>query len=294
MRFYKDHLLLHLTVFIWGFTGILGKEISLGQESLVWYRMLIAFLALSIFVMISRTGFKIRFTDLIKLLVTGMVIALHWIFFFGAIKVSNVSIAVLCMATQTIFMSVLEPLILKRRFIPYEIILGIFALAGIAMIYGIETQYTTGIIYGLVSAFFASVFTALNGLFIQKLEALKISTYEMLGGLTGVTVFLLFNGSFNAGFFIVSQSDVLYLLMLGIVCTAVAFLVSVSIMKRLSPFTISISVNLEPIYTIILALIIYGQSERMTPWFYLGGTIIFLTVLVNAMLKGKYQAQEQL
>lgn len=290
---WRYHLILQFTVFIWGFTGILGELITLDQQALVWYRMLIAFLSLLIFLLIQRPTHSFFGKDTAMLFLTGGIIAAHWVFFFGAIKVSTVSVAVVCMATQSVFISILQPLFKKTPIIWYELILGLIAMLGIALIYGVETQHALGIFYGLLSSFFASLFTLLNADFTKRLNTIYISTLEMLGGVLFLTAYLGVSGSFHSHWFDISSSDLGYLLLLGVVCTAAAFAVSVWVMKQLTAFTVSISVNLEPIYTIVLALLFFGSKEQMSIGFYLGAIIIFCTVIINAWLKVRSKRKRQ-
>lgn len=293
MKAYKNQLLLHFVILLWGFTGILGKLITLPSTTIVWYRMLIAVVALLGYYFIRPFPLKIEPQKLIRLFGTGLVVALHWIFFFESIKVSNVSVALTTLASTTLFTSLLEPIFFKKKIVIYEMLLGLIVIAGLAMIFNFESQYTLGIIFALISAFGAAMFTVLNGKFISTgIAARSITFYEMLGGFLGISIYKAVQGGFSSQELFTQSiepmawaTDLTYVLILGIICTAFAFVVSVDVMKELSPFTVSISINMEPIYSIILALLIFGDNEKMTPGFYLGAVLIMATIFGNALLK---------
>lgn len=225
------------------------------------------------------------------LLGTGVIVGLHWVTFFLAIKISTVSIAVVCMSAATLFTSFLEPLIFKRRYFFSEFILSIAVSAGVMVIFGFETSYTLGILIGLLSAFFSALFNVLNGLYVKTMSSRIITQYEMLGGFLTATVFLLYNGELTKETFAVAGIDWVYLIILATICTTFAFMASIWVMKFVTPFTVSISVNLEPVYTIIIALILdyvnQTNKEKMSDGFYLGGAIIILAILVHAWIKTK-------
>ncbi|MCG1035494.1 DMT family transporter [Polaribacter sargassicola] len=283
----NNYLLLHLIVFIWGFTAILGALISIDSVPLVWYRMLLAVLFILVYFIFKKESFKVDAKGLIRFFITGVIIALHWVFFFKAIKVSNVSVALVTMSTGAFFTALIEPVFFKRKINPLEIILGFVVIFGLYIIFNFESQYKLGIFYALISSFLSALFSVLNGLFVKNYSANKISLYQLFFGVLFITVYFIFTNKFTASFFLLSFSDWIYLLILSSVCTAYAFVVSVKIMKHLSPFTIMLTVNLEPIYAIILALFIFGDKEKMTPIFYLGAFIVLFVVLLNGVIKNK-------
>ena len=283
----KNYLLLHLIVFIWGFTAILGALITIDAIPLVCYRMMLSVIFIVIYFIIKNKSFKVDAKGLTKFLITGIIIALHWIFFFKAIKVSNVSVALVTMSTGAFFTSLIEPLFFRRKIKPIEIILGLFVIVGLSIIFNFESQYKLGIIYALISSFLSALFAVLNGLFIKKYDASVISVYQLLFGALFITVYLLFSGAFTVSFFQLHSSDWFYLILLSSVCTAYAFIASVKVMKYLSPYTVMLTINLEPIYAIILALFIFGDKEKMNPTFYFGAGIVLFVVLLNGILKNK-------
>lgn len=278
-------VLLHLVVLIFGFTGILGKLISIHSELLVWHRMLVAFVSLFIFMLIKKKSIRLSKSGLIQFIGVGFIIAAHWIFFFEAIKQSNVSIALAALATASIFTALLEPLFFKRKLYLYEVFLGAVVVLGLYFIFEFTVGRTLGIFLGVISAFLASLFTVINGKLIQRYNSERISLYEMLGGVLGISIYFLLGipeGDFSL---FIPSSDLIYILLLGIVCTAFAFVASVEVMKELSPFTVSLSINLEPVYGIILAVLIFGEEEEMSGGFYTGTLIILSSIFLNVWLK---------
>ncbi|MEL6812905.1 MAG: DMT family transporter [Bacteroidota bacterium] len=281
--FHYSHL--HFLVFIAGFTAILGKLISIEALPLVWYRMGMASLLIFLFVKIRKISVRYSAKALLSFGLVGLVIALHWISFFWAIKVSNVSVTLAVISSGAFFVSFLEPIFFKRRIYGYEVLLGIMAIIGLYVIFSLETQYITGILLALASAFFGGLFAVLNGKLTRKYDPVGITFYEMLAGTICVTIFLFVAGEFHAGVFTLETSDWLYLFVLASVCTAYAFIAGVHIMKWISPYTVMLTYNMEPVYGILLALVIFKDSEKMSPGFYYGALIILLTVVANALVK---------
>ena len=283
----KNYLLLHLIVFIWGFTAILGALISIDAIPLVWYRMLLAVVFIFIYFIIKKKSFKVDKKGIVKFLCTGIIISLHWIFFFKAIKVSNISVALVTISTGAFFTSLIEPVFFKRKIKSIEIILGLLVVLGLYIIFNFENEYKLGIIYALIASFLSALFAVLNGLFIKSYSANTISFYQLLFGTLAITIYLLITNSFSVEFFQLQKTDWFCLLILSSICTAYAFIVSVKVMKFLSPYTVMLTVNLEPIYAIILALFIFGDKEKMNVEFYYGAFIVLLVVLLNGIIKNK-------
>lgn len=281
----KNYLHLHLIVFIWGFTAILGALISIDAVPLVWYRMLLAVIFIALYFIIKKKSFKVEKKSLIKFAISGVIIAVHWITFFKAIKVSNVSVALVTMSTGAFFASLIEPFFFKRRIKLIEIILGLLVIVGLYIIFNFESQYTLGIIYALISAFLSALFAVLNGLYIKKHNAEVISFYQLLFGVLAVTLYLLFTQQFSLNFFKIQLTDCIYLFILSSICTAYAFIASVHVMKYLTPYTVMLTINLEPVYAIILALIVFGEKEQMNIGFYYGALMVLSVVLLNGVLK---------
>lgn len=283
----KNYLHLHFIVFIWGYTAILGKLISLKALDLVWFRMLFATIFIYGYIALKKESIKISKKTLISFILSGVVIAGHWYTFYQAIKVSNISITLACLSTGAFFASILEPIFYKRKIVWYEIILGLIVIAGLLIIFKVETRYKTGIYLGLITAFLSALFAVINGKFAQKHSPTIISFYELGGGFLFLTFYLIFSGKFTTDFFSISFSDLGWLLLLASICTAYAFSASVKVMQVLSPYTVMLTINLEPIYGIILALLIFNDNEKMSPLFYLGALIILSTVVLNGFLKNR-------
>ncbi|WP_299251927.1 DMT family transporter [uncultured Lacinutrix sp.] len=282
----KNYLHLHFLVFIAGFTAILGKLITIEAVSLVWYRMVIAVIFMFVYIKIAKIDISIKRITLIKFSIAGVIIALHWITFFASIDASNISIALAMFSTGAFFASFIEPIVYKRKVIWYEILFGIIVIIGIAIILKTEMKHITGIILGIASAFFSSLFAVLNGKFLEKDSATKISFYEFLAGVIFISLFIIiFGDGFSIEYFQLSSQDFIYLLILATICTTYAFIASVYVMKQISPYTVVLTYNLEPIYGVILALIIFPQTETMTPSFYYGALIILTTVILNGIIK---------
>ncbi len=285
----KNHyyLLLHFTVFLWGFTGILGKVIKTDSTTIVILRTLIAFIVILIYLALKGKLKKIQRRNLISYLGIGGIIAVHWVTFFESIKVSNVSVALICLASASFFVAILEPIIYGKKLKTYELILGLTVISGLSMIFNFESEYSLGIILSLCSAFFAALFTVLNARFVKEDNAAHITLYEMLGAFIFTSIYYSLQDQSMMGIFSMDGLDWLYIIILGTICTAFAFLTGVYVMRELSPYTISISVNMEPIYSILLALLFFQEDEKMSFGFYLGGLVILLTIFMNAYLKSK-------
>jgi len=284
----KNTLHLHLLVFIAGFTAILGELISIEAISLVWYRMLIAGILMYLYLRLSRTPTKVSLKVIFKFLIAGVIIALHWITFFASIKAANISIALAMFSTGAFFASLIEPFFFKRKVIWYEILFGIIVVIGVYLIIDSEIKYLKGILLGISSAFFSSLFAVINGRFVENYRASVISFYEFIGGVLFISSYLFFaETGFNYDFFILNSADWIYLIILASVCTAYAFIGAVHVMKLISPYTVVLTYNLEPIYGIVLAILFFGESEIMSTNFYYGAILIILTVLLNGFVKNK-------
>ena len=278
---------IHLMVVILGFTGIFGKLISLDTLDLVWYRMLIAFISLAIFLFMKNKLFAISKKNFLGVLGVGGLVAIHWLCFFESIKVSSVSVAVVCLSTSSLFSALIEPIFFKRKLLAYEVIMAIIVAAALAFIMGMETQYLWGYIYGILAAFLGTLFTLFNAIYIKKTGAAQITMIEMLAGVLIITCILLFQKDYTVFTSLISTTDLLYLVILGVLCTAMVFVWMTEIMRYITPYSLIMAINLEPIYSIILALIIFGDNELMSPAFYIGSSIIIGVVFLEGYLKNK-------
>lgn len=286
----KDYLRLHFIVLIWGFTGILGKLIPLPATELVCYRMFWAAVGILAWALWKNKKLMLPLSAMLPIVGVGCIVALHWVTFFAAIKVSNVAVAVGCMASATLFTAFIEPIIERKSIFWIEFVLGFGIIIGLYIITQFALQYYLGIILALVSAFLASLFGVLNKLLTRRHDPIVISAYEMMAGFVAVFLYTLFS---NTGF---TQSplnlhfiDVVYLLILAFACTSYAFVTSVDLLKTLSAYTVAIAINLEPVYSIILAYFIFGDSEKMNLGFYLGTLFVLSIIWVHPILDRKFK-----
>ena len=276
---------LHFIVFIWGFTAVLGDLITIEAVPLVWHRMLLGSLFVLIYIIYNKGMLKVSLRSLIKFAFVGLLIALHWLAFFSAVKVSNVSITLAMMSTGAFFASFLEPIFFKRKIIGYEVIFGLIVIIGLYIIFKVESEYLSGILLALLASFLGALFSIFNGMMVKSHNATVISFYELLFGVVFITIYILSIDGFDNAFFNLSGSDWTYLIILASICTAYAFIASVHVMKWISPYTVMLTTNMEPVYGILLALLILGEKEYMSPAFYLGAIIILITVVINGIIK---------
>ncbi|GHC64784.1 DMT family transporter [Ulvibacter litoralis] len=288
-----NYLHLHFIVFIWGFTAVLGALISIEAIPLVWYRMLLASGFMFLFIVYKKENLRFPKKVLGGFFFAGLVIALHWLAFFGAIKVSNVSVTLAIMSTGALFASLLEPILYKRKVIWYEVFFGLIVVAGLYVIFNVESEHVWGIVLALCSSFLGALFSVINGKFALSYKASVISFYEIFFGMVCISIYLAFSGSFDSSFFQLTTNDWLFLVLLASVCTAYAFIASVHVMKWISPYTVMLTTNMEPVYGILLALLILGDSENMSPQFYFGAAIILVTVIANGIIKTSIERKKR-
>jgi drug/metabolite transporter (DMT)-like permease len=275
----KNLIILHFTVFIWGFTGILGKLISISAVQLVWYRVLIASVTLFLYFNFNKTTFRVNQSTFFKLIFTGALVGGHWILFFLSIKLSTVSVSLVCLSSITLFTAIFEPLINKKQISKLEIISGVLIVLGILIIFKFETQYTKGIIAGLLSAVCASLFAIINSRQVQKHEAPVIAFYELSGAFVWISIFLAVTNGFDKSM-ILNRADIGYLLLLGTICTSLAYVAGVSVMRELSAFHVALITNLEPVYGIVMSFLFFGDMNKMTMGFWVGAIIILSTIFL--------------
>ncbi|QZE15586.1 DMT family transporter [Halosquirtibacter laminarini] len=277
----KSLLLLHLVVIIYGFTGVLGRLIEMEAVSLVWYRILFASFSLGAYMVLTRMSFKMETKALLKVAGIGLIVAVHWITFFYAIKISNISVALGTFSVGTLFASILEPLFFKKKIKKLEVVTGLLIIIGLYIIFNFEFKYFAGIMVAILSAFLATLFTVLNRFFAtEEYSPITVSFYEMVAGVLGITIWMGIKGNLNSALFEVSSIDLFYLMILGVVCTAFAFVLSVWVMRQLSAYTVVLTVNLEPVYSIVLAQILFPETEKMSFGFYIGTFILLLAVFL--------------
>jgi drug/metabolite transporter (DMT)-like permease len=273
---------LHTAVFLWGFTGVLGRAISLNEGWLVWWRMLITSASLWILFYFLKRIKKISLADFFKIAAIGTVLSLHWLCFYGSIKYANVSIALTCLSTAGLFSAVIEPLFFRRKIDPYELILGIFALAGIAIIYVTNLSYSIGIYIGLLSAVLTVLVSVMNKKLTTGYAEESITLYQLSGGFIGLTILLpLYNFLFPAPHIIPQHWDWLWLIILSWCCTIFTFILYIRALKNVSAFTINLTLTLEPVYGIILAFIIYHENKTLGRTFFIGFALILIAVFLQ-------------
>ncbi|WBV55839.1 EamA family transporter [Chryseobacterium daecheongense] len=280
---------LHLIIFLWGFTAILGKLIHANAQILVFYRMLFAAIFLYAYIRIyKKESIKVSKKIFFQLAAIGTAMAAHWFCFFYSIKVSNVSIALSCLSLSTLFASILEPVIFKRKIDISEVIMGIVIVACILLIFKTEFQYKEGILFGVLCAIFGTIFSVFNGKMFGKTSSGNIIFYEIFCGWSVLLIFYLFSGQiFQMNE--INYRDLALICLLASVFTAFPMLESVNLMKYISPFTLILTVNLEPVYGIILAFFIFGESEHMSPIFYIASLVMILAIIANGLIKARKQ-----
>jgi drug/metabolite transporter (DMT)-like permease len=278
----KAFLQLHAAVFLAGFTAILGKLIGLNEGMLVWYRLLITVLSLGALLYFKKELERISLREAFKILGVGLIVAIHWVSFYGSVKYGNVSIAVVCLSASGIFTALFDPLISKRPIILLEILLGLLAIAGIYIIFDFHPQYKTGIIFGIISAIGSSLFPIFNKELLLRHSPATLTLYELGGGFLALS--LLVPGYlyiFPAAYFIPTPLDWVWLLLLAWVCTVLCFDLQLNALKKISAFTANLAYNLEPVYGIILAFIFFNENKTLNSHFYIGVGLIILAVVLQ-------------
>ena len=284
---YKYQIWLHLSVFIFGTTGILGKLISLGSYALVWYRLLVALFALFFVFSIAKRSLALDRRTAFTLLAVGLILGAHWLTFFEAIKRSNVSASLVCFSSVSLFTSIIEPILYRRRIRWSEPVIGLGIVAGLFFVFRFEFEFAGGMILSTISAGLAALFTVLNGLLVRRLDPKIMTVYELLGAFILSSFWLGILSLVDPQNMRPTIPDLLWLAILGIVCTAFSFMLSIQLIRRITPFSFMMAINLEPIYSILLALAIWPESEKMSSEFYYGATFIVAMIFLNSYLKRK-------
>lgn len=290
MAKYRYHILMHVIIFVWGFTGILGKLIDLSPEVIVWYRVIIASFGLLFLLPIMKVSFRLQSPkDIWKLILVGIITSLHWVTFYKAIDLSTASLGILCLSTTTLHVTWLEPIIMKRKFSWIEFLLGLIVIYGI---YFVSSDFSANeyeaLAYGLTAAFLAALFSVSNAKLAQTIPSPQITFYEMLTGIAFLSVIMYTSGQLTWESVSMTVSDFWWLLFLGIICTSVAFVLMIDVVKKLGAFTVSLSINLEPVYTILLAIVLLQEYKVLGSNFYIGALLIILVVIANSIIKAKY------
>ncbi len=281
----KAFIQLHIAVFLAGFTGILGRLITLNEGLLVWYRLLITSASMWLLFSLTEKLQRISFRDILKISGVGFIAAMHWVTFYGAIKYSNVSIALVCFSSVSFFTAIFEPLILRKKLNWIELLLGLITLSGIYIIFHFDTQYKTGIAIGIVSAILAALFPIYNREFLKSINVETMLTWQQTGGFITLSLLMpLYLYQFPSKNFLPGWENLGWLFVLAWTCSVWAFHLSASALKRLSAFTVSLTYNLEPVYGILLAFMVYKENKYLSNEFYLGFVVIAIALLIHLFL----------
>lgn len=282
---------LHIAVFLAGFTAILGKLITLNEGLLVWYRLFITVITLAVILFFKKELRRIPVKDAFSIFGVGVIVAIHWVAFYGSVKYANISVALVCFSAAGFFTALLEPLILRRRISITEVLLGLMAIAGIYIIFDFHPQYKTGIIFGIISALGCALFPIFNKNLLIRFSPKILTLYELGGGLIALTflvpIYLL---QFPATYYLPTNSDWAWLLVMAWFCTVFSFVLQLNALKKISAFTANLTYNLEPVYGIILAFIFFRENEDLNKQFYFGVALILLAVILQMIrIKNKYK-----
>jgi len=281
----KAFLQLHLAVFLAGFTGILGRLITFNEGMIVWYRMLITAATMWVLFGLMKKVKRVPAADMLKITAVGFIAAMHWVTFYGSIKYANVSVALVCFSAIGFFTALFEPLIVRKKINWIEVLLGLITISGIYIIFHFDTQYKTGIIIGIISALLASLFPIFNRQFLQRMNVETLLTYQQTGGFIILSVLLPFYlQRFPINTFIPGWQDLGWLLVLAWLCSVIAFQFSSYALKKLSAFTVNLTYNLEPVYGIILAFVVYKENKYLSKWFYTGFAIIAAALAIHIVM----------
>lgn len=281
----KDYLLLHLSVFIAGFTGVLGRLISLDSAILVWHRMAWAAIIMVFFLLFTKQLQRYKTNDILKMGGVGLLLCLHWVFFYASIKASNVSIGVVCFSTTGFFTALFEPLINKHKFSAREFFLSLITIAGVYLIFQFDPRYRLGIILGIVCAALYALFSIANQRVGKQYEAKNMLLWEMVGGLVGLTCLIpIYNRFIPVGPLLPVGLDYAYLAFMVVICTVGMCLLQIIVLQKVPAFTYNLTLNLEPVYSIILSMLIFNEYKELNFSFCLGIALIIISVVLQMMM----------
>lgn len=290
-----DYFKLHFIVFLWGFSAILGKLVSIPAVEMVLYRSLLAAIGIAVVIVAAKGTFQVSQKEFVKLILIGFIVALHWVAFFGSARVSNVSVSLVGFATNSLWAALLEPWFNRSRVKKFELLLGLVVLFGLYIIFSFDFEYKLGLLFGIVAGFTSALFSVFNSKLVRTIPAFTITLYEMIGAFLGLCLFLpLYKITWAENELlrlIPAPMDWIYIGILALVCSVYAYSTAVELMKKISVFLLQLSLNLEPVYGIIMAVIIFGNEEKMGLNFYIGTGIILMAVLLYPFLKKRYDRQ---
>ena len=280
---------MHLSIILWGATGVLGRAIDLSEGLLVWYRLIITTASLSFFIWFTGRSFRVSFPVFRRLALIGVLLMIHWLFFYAAIKYSNVSITLSVFSSTTLFTALIEPVITSKRFNRMELFYSLIAIAGIIIMFYTDTySYGIGIILALLAAFVGAFFNIMNKNVVNEVKSDLVSFYEIAAGLAVLTVILPFYIHFFEPIKLLPDlQDTSLLFVLAIVCTHITLILSLNALKHLSAFTLNLSINLEPVYGIALAFLIFGENKNLNAGFFIGTVLIMLSVVLHSYFAEK-------
>lgn len=291
----KDYIQLHFLVFLWGFTAVLGKLVSIPSVEMVFYRTLLAATGMAVLILIVRGTFVVSKSDFIKIILTGFIVAIHWLTFFGSGRVSNPSTSLVGFATCSFWAALIEPIAKRKKIQLLEIGLGLVVIIGLYIIFAGDFQYPLGMFLGIISGLTAAMFSVINSKLVVRVNAHTITFYEMASAC--VIIFLFFplyqntwadDGQLDL---VPLWSDWIYIAIMAWACSVYAYSVAINLTKKLSVFFIQLALNLEPVYGITLALIVFGDKEVMGWNFYAGTIIIISAVALYPILKKRTETQ---
>ncbi len=280
----KALIQLHIAVFLAGFTAVLGKLITLNEGLLVWFRLLITVATLAAILFFRKQLVRIPLKDMLKIFGVGVIVAIHWVTFYGSVKYANVSVALVCFSATGFFTAFFEPLVLKKRISFAEVGLGLIDIVGIYIIFDFHPQYKLGIVFGIISAIGSALFPIYNKRLLLRFSPKILTLYELGGGLLALTVLIPFYiMQFPAAYYLPTATDWLWLLVLAWLCTVLSFDLQLSALKKISAFTANLTYNMEPVYGILLAFIFFKENEKLNPAFYFGVALILLAVILQML-----------
>lgn len=288
-----DYFKLHFIVFLWGFSAILGKLVTIPAVEMIFFRAIFSALGMGAIIWFAKDSFRVERNDLVKLILIGFVVAVHWLSFFGAARVANVSVSLVGFATNSLWAALLEPWFNKTRFKKYELVLGLVVLLGLYIIFSFDFQYKLGLAIGVFAGFTSALFSVFNSKMVKRIAPRSITFYNMIGVFLGTGLFMpIYQATMATDHqlhLLPPAMDLLYIAVLAGVCSIYAYTVAIELMKRISVFMIQLTLNLEPVYGIIMAVIVFGQQEKMSFNFYIGTLIIMGAVATYPLLKKKFE-----